>query len=64
MQPYTFIIPEDLPQGTTVGDETVSAVGDLDSIDSPFYFYMLDEEGMLITLHHRCVSLLCSLPQM
>ena len=42
MQPYTFIIPEDLPQGTTVGDETVSAVGDLDTIDSPFYFYMLD----------------------
>ena len=44
LQPFTFTIPEDLAQGSMVGDEMVSEVDDLDTVENPFFFYMVDEE--------------------
>ena len=49
LQPFTFTIPEDLPQGSTIGDGMISAVNDLDTIDNPFYFYLVDVEGVTYT---------------
>lgn len=46
LQPFTFAIPEDLPQGSTIGDGMISAVNDLDTIENPFYFYLVDVEGV------------------
>ena len=44
LQPPPPTIPEDLAQGSMVKDELVSIVDDLDTVENPFFFYMVDEE--------------------